>query len=462
MANFPVFQFDSRAFPLLTEQQSSPFGGVLSDAIAKRLAMANAQKAEGEAPYAGLSSLAGAMSKGAYAANSPIQSLVKTMMNEPAWYNMSESQQRNAINAVINNAQNQAGISPIFNNLINKELARLQNNQGNQGNQGGSFLERIGQAMTGNTATPNVASSAPNFQTGGLGATNNAPNQEWPVLPQDRGDQPRTLSNVTNAKKNVSEATAFGGAIGAYSAKQLENVQTASGNAFRMHNNVRSAISNYEKSYLKGPILGGAATWGPEAAQVVKDVNAISIDNAHRLYGGDTSNAKDARADTLKLGMKDPPKAFRKVAEKIEAESEREMQMGKFFQIMTAPNVGITDPYEREQIWQKYNNKYPPYDYKNHRRIVSNAHIDDEKALRFIVDEHKKRNTLGTGLENTIRETNAEEEKEFVGNKGKPVKIFKAKDAEDYLNNNRAAEKKIKIGEQWYVKFANGKWHPEY
>jgi hypothetical protein len=46
LADFPVFQFDSRAFPLLTPQQTSPLGGVLSDATAKRAAMAEVEELE--------------------------------------------------------------------------------------------------------------------------------------------------------------------------------------------------------------------------------------------------------------------------------------------------------------------------------------------------------------------------------------------------------------------------------
>lgn len=58
MANFPVFTPDPRWFPMPTLQQGSPFGGVLSDAIAKRLAMANAQKAESQAKYSDRGELA--------------------------------------------------------------------------------------------------------------------------------------------------------------------------------------------------------------------------------------------------------------------------------------------------------------------------------------------------------------------------------------------------------------------
>lgn len=55
----PVFDIDlASTFPKRTLQESSPLGGVLSDAIAKRLAMAQAQKQEGEAKYAERNALA--------------------------------------------------------------------------------------------------------------------------------------------------------------------------------------------------------------------------------------------------------------------------------------------------------------------------------------------------------------------------------------------------------------------
>ena len=48
----PVFNVDRSWFPMPTLQQGSPLGGVLSDAISKRLAMANAQLAEAKVPFA--------------------------------------------------------------------------------------------------------------------------------------------------------------------------------------------------------------------------------------------------------------------------------------------------------------------------------------------------------------------------------------------------------------------------
>lgn len=49
--NMP-FDLDTNAFPARTPQQASPLGGVLSDAIAKRLHIAETEKAENEAKYA--------------------------------------------------------------------------------------------------------------------------------------------------------------------------------------------------------------------------------------------------------------------------------------------------------------------------------------------------------------------------------------------------------------------------
>lgn len=425
MANFPVFQFNSGAFPLLTEQQTSPFGGVLSDSIAKRLAMAKAQSAEAEVPYAGLSALAGAMSKGAYAANSPIQSLVKTMMNDPSWYNMTESQQKNALNAVINNAQNQAGISPIFNTLINKELEKLQ---GGQNNQGGSFLSRIAQAISGNSApgaqssAPSVTSGAPNMQSNALGAVNSAPNQEWPVIPESRGSQPQTLTNVQNAKRALAQSQAEGTATGTQSAKQLELAQQASTTALNMDQLIDSAVNKYNKSWFKGPVLGGYAEYGPDASQALKDTSAMAIQMADSLFGPGSSDAKQAAATNLKLNMKDPPKAFNEFATKMKAQNDRIKWQGTFYQ--TAKQLGITEPAERDQLWYDYNAKYPPYDYKNHKPIYKNLGLDQNQMTKFITQQRAQQNSFNKRIESTLKENNASEENNFVNQNNKKGKQY--------------------------------------
>ena len=455
MANFPVFNPDPRWFPMPTLQQGSPFGGVLSDAIAKRLAMAKAQTAEAEVPYAGLSSLAGAMSKGAYAVGMPMQSLVTAMTHSPQWSNMTEPQRQGAINAVYNTATQQSGLSPIFGALMQKELEKLNAPQSKS-----TLLDSLKSAFgIGSYQQQNDPVQQPAINPNISNMTQPLPGTTAPIVPAERGDQPQSFINEQNYKKGASEATAEGSAVGDQSAKQLEKVQAISAGALQMDQLIDSAVNKYKESWLKGPVLGNFAQYGNDSAQALKDTNTMAIAMADQLFGAGSTDAKQAAATTLKLNMKDPARAFDEFATKMKAQNDRFKYQGTFYQ--TAKQLGITNPAERDQLWFDYNAQHPPYDYKNHKPIKENLGLDQNEIQKFITQQRAINNTFGKKIENTLKQNTAKEEEEFVNNT--PASKNKgnyAKTIEEFESGKAAEESRMKNGVRQLK--IGGKWYEEY
>jgi len=405
----PVITIDPSWFPKSTLQEGSPVGGVLSDAIAKRLAMANAKKAEAEVPYAGLSSFANALSHMAYAGAVTPQYAAKLAGNKQIWSNMTPEQQAAAVQlaSAPGTGGSTAGIGGGSMAPFIQHAMDIYNRQNQPQSQGG-ILSLIKNFLSGNQQNAGQSLS-PQIQQPVV--------QQNPVLPvvsPELGQQPRAFQNEANYTAGQNQAASTGTATGNQSAKQLELAQTNSQNALNMDNLIDSAVTTAKNVIFKGPILGNLAAYGPDSAQLLKDTNTMAVTLANQLYGANTTNAKDATATTLKLNVKDPEKAFNMVAEKLKAQNDRIKGQGTFYETMNT--LGITDPRVRDQIWFDYNSKYPPYDYKTHKPIRENLGVDTEKFSDFIRKDYSDNKTLKKKIETTLKQQTSEEEKKFVGN----------------------------------------------
>lgn len=439
-------------FRPLDVRESSPFGGVLADSIAKRLAMANAKKAEAELPYVAISKLADATSKSAYAMGMPIQSLVKTMINSPQWANMTEAQRQGAISTVYDAAAKQGGLSPVFQTLLNRELGKLQGQQSMP-----SLLSSINGALGG--GQPDISQQYDSMPSMGQDAQQNlAPTpsipsaSRFPVVPQERSEQPQSFVNEANYKGGIAEREAEARDVGAQSAKQMEKAQSVSTSAQNMDQLIDSASSKYQQAWFKGPGLGKLAKLGPDAAQALKDTNAMAVQMADQLFGAGSSDAKQAAASSLKLNMEDPVRAFDEFSTKMKAQNDRLKWMGTFYQ--TAKQLGITNPAERDQLWFDYNAKNPPYDYAKHKVMFKNLGLDQNGMAKFITQDRAGSQLLNKKIESTLKDQNRNEEEKFVGKK---TKNLYAQTPDEWHNGKQAEASKrvngkrmLKIGGQWY------------
>jgi hypothetical protein len=452
MATFPTFNPDPRWFPMPTLQQGSPFGGVLSDAIAKRLAMANTQTKEAELPYAGIAKGAQAASQLSYAANVQPQYALKAMTSSKLWPSLTPQQQEYALQLAAGPATGGGNSNPMV-----QEIYDIYNKQKQKRNEP-SFFDRILNTITGNNSAPQQQ-PAQNNNVQGNGANapqantqSNIKTQGLPVVPPNIGDQSQAQQNEANYLAGQNQRAAEGTATGNQSAKQLDLAQKASATAQNMDQNIDSAVAQYSKSWFKGPVLGKYAKYGPDAAQALKDTNAMAIQMADSLFGAGSTDAKQATATTLKLNMEDPPRAFKQFAEKMKAQNDRIKWMGTFYQ--TAEGLKITNPRERDQLWFDYNAKYPPYDYQKHKPIRENLGLDQNQMQKFITQQRAENNTFNKRIMTTLNENN--EEKEFVENKNK---TRYAKTPEEWHAGKQAEASKMRNGKR-QVKI-NGKWYEE-
>jgi hypothetical protein len=294
-----------------------------------------------------------------------------------------------------------------------------------------------------NSQTQPQTSTQSNVQTSGL-----------PIVPPNVGDQSQALKNEANYTAGQNQRAAEGTATGNQSVQQLDLAQKASTTAQNMDQLIDSAIDKYSKSWLKGPIAGKFAKYGPDAAQALKDTNAMAIQMADSLFGPGSTDAKQAAATTLKLNMEDPPRAFSQFSEKMKAQNDRIKWTGTFYQ--TAESLGITNPRERDQLWFDYNAKNPPYDYKNHKPIRENLGLDQNQMQKFISQQRAVNNTFNKRIETTLKENNKEKENEFIDNTPKNKTRY-AKTPEEWHSGKQAEASKringkrlVKIGDQWY------------
>src|ERR1700722_5422337 len=444
MAEFPVFTPDPRWFPMPTLQQGSPFGGVLSDAIAKRLAMTKAQTAEAELPYAGIAKGAQAASQLAYAGNVQPQYALKAMTSSKLWPSLTPQQQEYALQLAAGPATGGGTSNPMI-----RKIYDIYNSEQQKRNEP-IFFQKLVNSITGNNSSPQQQQ---NMQQ----STNTQPNnqtQGLPIVPPNIGDQSRALQNEANYVAGQNQRAAEGTATGTQSVKQLEMAQQASTTAQNMDQLIDSAVDKYSKSWLKGPIAGKFAKYGPDAAQALKDTNAMAIQMADSLFGPGSTDAKQGAATTLKLNMEDPPRAFSQFSEKMKAQNDRIKWMGTFYQ--TAESLGITNPRERDQLWFDYNAKNPPYDYKNHKPIIENLGLDQNQMKKFISQQRAVNNTFNKRIETTLKENNKEKENEFIENTPKNKTRY-AKTPEEWHSGKQAEASKrvngkrlVKIGGQWY------------
>ena len=188
----PVFDINMRdVFPMPTLEQGSPFGGLLSNAIAKRLAMAKMESAENEAPYAGLAKLSDIRSKNAYANIVGGQALAKVMEHPELLASIKDPQKKLDFLTYLFTTQGNSNNDPI-NAHINRALLKIS-----QGNQSGGILGTIGKGIynlfQGNTPSNNIyaqPSQQPVSQAQGNGG-----NQDYGANNQAA---PQEVSNVAN------------------------------------------------------------------------------------------------------------------------------------------------------------------------------------------------------------------------------------------------------------------------
>jgi hypothetical protein len=387
-----VFNFNQSAFPILSPQQASPLGGVLSDAIAKRLAAAQAQKAEAQAPLAGVTSLADALSKIAYSQIVGPQAAMKFIGNERVWPNLRESQRTKGVQDIATAAGNLGG-----NNLAYNLLQAAQSNQQSSPGLFDGLLSLFGVNKSQNT--PEVTNQ--NMQGKSVQTQPIQSNQDVqpvsttetnvsgvPKVPQTLGEQPTSFQNEAYYHSQQAAAAAQGAKQGEQLATYLNNMNDMSQSAQNMAQTLQSATNRIDKVYLQGPGLHRLKDLGADAVQLNKELTQMGIWNAGILYGNGTTNAKDDAAASVKLLMSDPIRAKKEFGEKMAAESLR-MQIGGQF-VNMANEMGITDKNKIQQIWFNYNNKYPAYDYKNHKPLVNNIDRDENQAnlKKFIVDEY--------------------------------------------------------------------------
>ena len=209
----PVFDLDTKAFPMLTPQQTSPFGGVLADAIAKRLALAQAQKEEKIVPYAGLAQEADIRSKNAYASAVAPQFTAKLMEHPEILANIKNPQQLLEKLIAFSQTGNNAG-----GRNVEQELAAIR------GRQGQPRLGKIGQSVmdmfSGNNEVPEsytapVQSNMPVSQPAQYdqNPATNGYSVSTPQQTESEGMQTVTAGSSTGRSP---ENIAFGGRAGEY------------------------------------------------------------------------------------------------------------------------------------------------------------------------------------------------------------------------------------------------------
>lgn len=397
-------------FPLLTPQQTSPLGGVLSDAIAKRLHMAETEKAEKEVPYAGLSSLAKILSQTQYAANVNPQWAAKLAGHRQIWANMSPEEKEHAV-ALANSPTANGGLGNSQFAPVIQHAMDIYNKQ-NQPSPG--LFDSIKNILSGNEHPEEAPIAFP-----GISQQNNANppiRKGLPTVSPNLGEQDQAAQNEAAYVAGQSGATAEGTALGTQSAAKYDQAQKDSEIALNMDQVIDSALLNHKKAFLKGPGLGKLARLGPDASQALKDTNMLAVNMANQLYGSNTTNAKDASTTSLKLNMEDPDRAFDEVGEKLKAQNDRIKWKGTFYQTMRDPSINITDPQERDQLWFDFNAKYPPYDYARHKPIYNHLGLDQDKMVKFITQERANTKALNKRIESTLKQQNKAEENEFVNN----------------------------------------------
>jgi hypothetical protein len=169
----PVFNFNQAAFPARTPQQASPLGGVLSDAIAKRLAMAKTQAEEEKAPYAGISSLADTLSKTAYAGAVTPQFQSKLLENVMTAANIPETERQRVLAQILQYGGASGGAAGTSSNPA---IGRLQ-----------SLVSQKLQQATANPQTSplgNIASSIMRLFGGNQNAPSGAQGRQPPEINQ--------------------------------------------------------------------------------------------------------------------------------------------------------------------------------------------------------------------------------------------------------------------------------------
>lgn len=244
MAVFPVIENDPRRFPMPTLEQGSPFGGVLSNMIAKRLAMAKAQEAEAEVPYAGISKLADVLSKSAYASAVTPQFQAKLLENPNILPNITDPKKRlDTILNYTNNANLNAGLYP----TINNELMKISNQQNQPG-----LLGQLGQGIK------NLFTSNQGLQPV---LTNNVQSTAQPMVQQPSPTVPAQTTEPTSQ--------------GAAPATSQTNAISSEANDFQQRTMRYQQLTEQAKS--------AGRTFGANQENAINDLNSQYWDSSNYL-----------------------------------------------------------------------------------------------------------------------------------------------------------------------------------
>ncbi len=383
----PVFNFDQSGFPLLTPQQTSPLGGVLSDAIAKRLAMAQTEKAEKEVPYAGLSSLAKILSESAYANAVTPQFALKAAEDPKIWANLTRAQQDKVIQQGALLAGG-GGANPIMQHAL--DIFKQQNTPQPAGE---GLLSGIRQLLGGGNVAQSNQSVAPEQQTitpeqqnAALAQGNVAPSSNIPVLPTSRGELPPAVANEMTYKRLTNENEAVGSEQGKQYADVNKQATQQGLMAQQLANNLEDFHDLYKKSWAKGVLnksLLQKLDPNNQSGQNVQNIMATNV--ASILFPeGSTNLAKEQAANT-KLTFDMSPKAEQEAYERLSAGAKRAKAIQPFYSEMRT--MGITDPNQMQQYWYDYNEAQPYYDHDKHKPIWNNITLDRRNIKKFIYDD---------------------------------------------------------------------------
>lgn len=250
-----IFNPNPAFFPMPTLRQGSPFGGALSDAIAKRLAMAKAESSEAEVPYTGISKLADVLSKSAYASAVIPQFQAKLLEHPEIAANLKNPIQK--AQALSDYGDMGGNLSGGISGFIQNQLQKINDKQNKP-----SMLGSLGQSLSNvlmKNSNPDSTSrnmngytvSSPE-QTENDGIMTVSPNAQ---LSQNYSGQrtPENINygaNIASLKSQVAGGEARGKTAGSDQQKQVDEY----GETYEGLLNQQNSINNL-KQELQEPVI---------------------------------------------------------------------------------------------------------------------------------------------------------------------------------------------------------------
>lgn len=250
-----VFNPNPAFFPMPTLKQGSPFGGALSDAIAKRLAMAKAESSEAQVPYAGMSKLADVLSKSAYASAVIPQFQAKLLEHPEIAANLKNPIQK--AQALSDYGDTGGNLSGGINDFIQKQLQKINEKQNKQ-----NILGSLGQSLN-NILTKNVNPDANSRNMNGYNVSSPEETKNEGIMtvspeiaPSQNSPGQRTPeninygANIASLKSQVAGGEARGKTAGNDQQKQIDEY----GETYEGLLNQQNSINNL-KQQLQEPVI---------------------------------------------------------------------------------------------------------------------------------------------------------------------------------------------------------------